>query len=303
MSKKYFLFSALAIMLLVGFFDFIYAIYHLIRLASYSGSATEIVVSFVFAAINLGLCIPALVMTIKAFKNKENSITVPSVLALVATTLYFAYRIYSVTKMLTSSMYSGQDIQINLYYLVYAFGQTLIGLLPVALAILSLVTFKKGEQDYVPSQKINKIFFYIVVAFSFQEFLSFATTGIRGSLVLSYSRSTVTDAIQALIYLFGSLGIIGCLIPSFILSLFERKRDVSRNLLLIAAIIVLGVNTWSIISTISSAKEYNIGLIAELLVLQSIGVIAECAVIIVGIVMMYVKFKTNEPAQIKTELE
>lgn len=301
MSRKYFLFSALAIMLLVGIFDFVYAVYYLSRLSSFTN--TEIIVTFVLAAVNIGLCVPSLVFTIKAFRRKENNL-VASVLLIIASTMYFGYRMFSVAKTLKSAIYPDEDIEMVMYWMTYAFSQALIGLLPVALAILSLVTFKKSEQDYVPSRKINKIFYYIVLAFAFQAFLSLSTTGIRGTLILRYSSSeSISNIVQALIYLIGSLGIIGCAIPSFVFSFFERKKDLSRNLLLVAAFIIIGIYIWSTIVSIQQSKAYSISGVTELIIVESVGIFLEIGVIIAGSILMFVKFKTKQPEQTKPELE
>ena len=286
-------------MLLVGIFDLVTAIYYLTRMSSLSDNS-ELIFAFVIAIINTGLCIPSLVLTIKATKNKSNSL-VASVLLIIASTLYFGYRIFSVARLSQSAFASGQSYQMTMYWMTYMLGQVLIGLLPVGLAIFSLVTFKKNEQDYVLSQKINKIFYYIVLALVFQAFISYSTTGIRGSIVAN--SSSMESLIQTLIYLIGSLGLIGLATPSFILSFFEKKKDVSRNLMLIAALLMLGIHTWSLIISFQQASEYNIGTLTELVAIESVGVIAEFIVLIASAILMFVKFKSKEPEQIKTELE
>ena len=142
MSKKYFLFSGLTLMLLAGLYDIVSIIYSVSISSSSSTYVLDFTTVLIFCLINLFLSIPSLILTILAFKNKKDSLAA-SVLLIAASTIYFGYRIFNLSKMMQIIMYPDQDIKMMMYWLIYALGQAIFGLLPVALAILSLFSFYK----------------------------------------------------------------------------------------------------------------------------------------------------------------
>lgn len=299
MSRKYFLFSGLTLMLLVGLYDFVYVI-HLLTLSG-STSSEDVVMVIVLCLIILGLCIPSLILTINAFRKKQDSL-IASVLLIIASTVYLGYRMFYLARILQSTLHSGEPFELLFYWSMFALGQFLIGLLPVGLAIFSLFNFKKNAQDYIVSSKINSIFYYIVMTLSFQAFIIFSTTGIRGSVILGSSHSNENIA-QAIIYNLSSLAIIGLITPSFVMSFFINKQKISRILALVASIIVLGVYTWSIATSLAHSAEYSFSQTLSVLFIEMIGTMLECLVLVASTVLMLVRFKSKQPAQIKTELE
>ena len=199
-------------------------------------------------------------------------------------------------------MYPDQDIKMMMYWLIYALAQVIFGLLPVALAILSLFNFRKNEQDYVVSSKLNNVFYYIVMTIAFQAFILYFTAGIRISLIMN-GFSDIYTALQAIVFDVSSLVIIGAMVPSFIFSFFNNKQKISRRLALLAAITVLGVHIFSTIITFVQATQYDTSVTSSLVFLEVLGTMFECVVLAASMVLMLIKFKSKQSAQIKTELE
>ncbi|MBO6262193.1 MAG: hypothetical protein J6N95_06280 [Bacilli bacterium] len=301
MSKKYFLFSGLTLMLLEGLYDIVSIIYSVSISSSSSTYVLDFTTVLIFCLINLFLSIPSLVLTILAFKNKKDSLAA-SVLLIAASIIYFGYRIFSLTKMMQIIMYPDQDIKMMMYWLIYALAQVIFGLLPVALAILSLFNFRKNEQDYVVSSKLNNVFYYIVMTIAFQAFILYFTAGIRISLIMN-GFSDIYTALQAIVFDVSSLVIIGAMVPSFIFSFFNNKQKISRRLALLAAITVLGVHIFSTIITFVQATQYDTSVTSSLVFLEVLGTMFECVVLAASMVLMLIKFKSKQSAQIKTELE
>lgn len=299
MSRKYFLFSGLTLMLLVGLYDLV-SVIHMLSLPS-STSSGDIVAVIVLCLINLGLCIPSLILTINAFKKKQDSL-VASVLLIIASTIYLGYRVFYLSRILQSTLHPGEPFELLFYWSMFALGQFIIGLLPVGLAIFSLFIFKKNEQDYVFSSKINSIFYYIVMTLALQAFILFSTTGIRCSVILSSSHTNENIA-QAIIYNISSLAIIGLITPSFVMSFFKNKQKISHTLAFVAAIVVLAVHSWSLAITLIHSSEYSFSQSLTVAFLEMTGTVFECLVLVASTVLMLVRFKTKQPAQIKTELE
>ena len=301
MSKKYFLFSGLTLMLLVGLYDIVSIIYSVSFSSSSIRYSSDFTTALIFCLINLFLSIPSLVLTIFAFKNKKDTL-VPSILLIAASTLYFGYRIFNLSDMMRIAMYPEQDIKMRLYWLIYAFGQAFFGLLPVALAILSLFNFRKNEQDYVVSSKLNNVFYYIVMTIAFQAFILYFTAGIRISMVMD-GFSDFYTALQAIVFDVSSLVIIGAMIPSFIFSFFNSKQKISRRLALLAAITVLGVHISSISLTFVQTSQHDASVTSSLIFIEVLGTMLECVVLAASMVLMLIKFKSKQSAQIKEELE
>ncbi len=301
MSKKYFLFAGLTLMLLVGLYDIVSIIYSVSFSSSSIRYSSDFTTALIFCLINLFLSIPSLILTIFAFKNKKDTL-VPSILLIAASTLYFGYRIFNLSDMMRIAMYPEQDIKMRLYWLIYAFGQAFFGLLPVALAILSLFIFRKNEQDYVVSSKLNNVFYYIVMTIAFQAFILYFTAGIRISMVMD-GFSDFYTALQAIVFDVSSLVIIGAMIPSFIFSFFNNKQKISRRLALLVAIAVLGVHISSISLTFVQTAQNNTSVTSSLIFIEVLGTMLECVALAASMVLMLIKFKSKQPAQIKEELE
>lgn len=294
MSRKYFLFSGITLVLLIALFDLVYytdAIAHL----SESDNNVDLIVGIFIMLIAFGTCIPSLILTIKAFKRKENNV-VASVLLIIASVVYFGFSVVNYTKIVSAVIRGGTGSKEELmFWTIYMIGQFLILLFPVVLAIFSLFNFKRSEQDYIPSQKVSSIFFYIVAALSFQAFLTYLTTGLRGAVVMGTYSDSDSDYV-IFIYLIAALAMAGFGIPAFVLSFFERKKKNSQILLTITAFIVLLTHIFSVIQYVAD-YEKTVDLIPYA------GTFMECAVLPIAVVFMFIKFKTKEPEQIKTELE
>ena len=137
---------------------------------------------------------------------------------------------------------------------------------------------------------------------AFQAFILYFTAGIRISLIMN-GFSDIYTALQAIVFDVSSLVIIGAMVPSFIFSFFNNKQKISRRLALLAAITVLGVHIFSTIITFVQATQYDTSVTSSLVFLEVLGTMFECVVLAASMVLMLIKFKSKQSAQIKTELE
>lgn len=286
-------------MLMLGVYDFVYSIQEFAFLHSFNGGITP----FIFSLVALGLCIPALVLAIKAFKRKENNL-VASVFLIVAAVSYFGYRIVSVASMLGTLLRHNEPIYVSLSWVVYGVEEFLIGLLPVVLAVFSLFDFKKNQQDYDVSSKVSNVFYYIAMAIALQSFIIFSLIGARIAFVInSYAGNAVLDC---LIYSLSGLAILGLITPSFIMSFFKNKdKFVNRVLLLVASILVTVTYIWSTKNSIDSINSFaspynNVSIFFEVF-----GNLMTVSVIMVAAILSFKKFKGKEPkiTQTNNELE
>ena len=299
MSRKYFLFSGITIMLMLGVYDFVYSIQEFAFLHSFNGGITP----FIFSLVALGLCIPALVLAIKAFKRKENNL-VASVFLIVAAVSYFGYRIVSVASMLGTLLRHNEPIYVSLSWVVYGVEEFLIGLLPVVLAVFSLFDFKKNQQDYDVSSKVSNVFYYIAMAIALQSFIIFSLIGARIAFVInSYAGNAVLDC---LIYSLSGLAILGLITPSFIMSFFKNKdKFVNRVLLLVASILVTVTYIWSTKNSIDSINSFASPNNNASIFFEVFGNLMTVSVIMVSAILSFKKFKGKEPeiTQTNNELE
>ena len=299
MSRKYFLFSGITIMLMLGVYDFVYSIQEFAFLHSFDGGITP----FIFSLVALGLCIPALVLAIKAFKRKENNL-VASVFLIVAAVSYFGYRIVSVASMLGTLLRHNEPIYVSLSWVVYGVEEFLIGLLPVVLAVFSLFDFKKNQQDYDVSSKVSNVFYYIATAIALQSFIIFSSIGARIAFVInSYAGNAVLDC---LIYSLSGLAILGLITPSFIMSFFKNKdKFVNRVLLLVASILVTVTYIWSTKNSIDSINSFASPNNNASIFFEVFGNLMTVSVIMVSAILSFKKFKGKEPeiTQTNNELE
>ena len=296
MSKKYFLFTGLTLLLITGFYHFVYGLYSI-----FHGFSFEIILILIVGMVVFGLSIASLVLAIKAFKNKSDHL-VASVLCVVAAAVSFIYIVYS-SGVTINMMVHFDAVMPHVVYMIFNLGvQMLAAMIPLICAILSFINFKKSEADYVPSQKVSYIFYYIAAALVFSAFLAFFRAGVSASM-LAVSGQNVGNMMIYLFYDLSALAILGFLTPSFVFSFFKRKQQLSRTFLMVSGIVSVATYLLAMIVTIFGDREYSMGEIDTLLIIEMFSTLIKCIVIVVSIILTKTMYKTIENSKPKTELE
>ena len=109
-----------------------------------------------------------------------------------------------------------------------------------------------------------------------------------------------------MIYLFydlSALAILGFLTPSFVFSFFKRKQQLSRTFLMVSGIVSVATYLLAMIVTIFGDREYSMGEIGTLVIIEMSSTLIKCIVIVVSIILTKTMYKTIENSKPKTELE